>query len=329
MTNICFERLLLDLFKEDYSKEKRYGYVSQLAIATIKSLIPMMNEEAIRIDYTRFQEEFKLWLYYRLGENPSLLNTHGRINPSVYWDRKDDSIISRIIPIVLSNQRYEIVEEESIKNILFTTGNLQTLFEMVSIAYLLNEVTSNSVNPEASDSFKVLLTDKLKGNIIGFSQTDYIDKYKEYYKIEIESYNGNFKVDFEREKIHLLNLLNGINNKRYPNLEDALGVLDKEEPKTFIGNILYSFLYNTAEEYKLPKFYISLGEYIISLRKSRIDPEKLKIKEYILPDIFSFKEGDVFFHSLLKEAKVIKKEVKDSTLTSLIQTKTGMYLFKR
>lgn len=319
MTKMSFERLLLNLFQEDYNGEKRYGYISQLSIITTKSLIPMMNEEGVRIDYIRFLEEFKLWLNYRSGENSSLLNAQGRVNPSLYWNDKDDSIISRIIPIVLANQRYEIIEEETIRNILFTSGNLQILFETIAIVHLLYLVLRNEDN----------ITEKLKENIIGFSQTNYMDKYKKYYRIEIENYSGNFKVEFEREKIHLLNFLNGIMNNRYLSLEDILKVLDKEEPKTLIGKVLYDFLHDSNKEYNLPRFYINLGEYIISLRKSRIDPDKLKIKEYILPDVFNFNEGDVFFHSLLKEAKVIKKEVKDNTLTSLIQTKTGMYLFKR
>ena len=248
-----------------------------------------------------------------------MLNTQGRVNPSLYWNNKDDSIISRIIPLVLANQRYEIIEEETIRNILFTSGNLQFLFETIAIVHLLYLVLRDEDN----------IIEKLKENIIGFSQTNYMDKYKKNYRIEIENYSGNFKVEFEREKIHLLNFLNGIINNRYLSLEDILKVLDKEESKTLIGKVLYDFLYDSNKEYNLPRFYINLGEYIISLRKSRIDPDKLKIKEYILPDIFNFNEGDVFFHSLLKEAKVIKKEVKDDTLTSLIQTKTGMYLFKR
>lgn len=321
MDKIGIERLLLDLFKENYRESKRYNYISQLAIITTKSLIPMMNEEAVRIDYTRFLEEFKLWLSYRVGENPSLLNAQGRVDPSIYWSEKDDSIIGRIIPIILANQKHEIIEEEIVKNILFTTGNLQIIFEAVSIAYLLYGLTSS---PWETD-----LIDKLKENIIRFSQIDYMTKYEKNYRIKIEYYPHNFKVEFERERIHLLNTLNGIRNNRYPNLEDIIDVLEKKDPKAFIGKIVCSFLYNSDEEYEMPKFYMSLGEYIILLRKSRIEPERLKIKEYILPDIFSFNEGQVFFHSLLKEAKVIKKEVRDHTLTSLIQTKTGMYLFKR
>ncbi|SHF12736.1 hypothetical protein SAMN02745784_02903 [Tissierella praeacuta DSM 18095] len=319
MDKVSLEGLLLSLFEEDFNKNNNYSYISQLTIINIKSLIPMLNEEAVRVDYIRFLEEFKLWLSYRIGDNPSLINSQGRVNTNIYWKEYDDSIIGRIIPLILANQKYEVIEEEVIKNILFTTGNFQTLFETVSIVHLLYLIIENE------DS----IIDKIKENIIGFSQINYINKYGEYYRVEIEKYNGNFKVDFEREKIHLLNTLNDIGNNRYSNLEDTIKVLGKEEPKTFIGKILYGFLYNRNKEWNIPKFYINLSKYIIDLRKSRIDPDKLRIKEYILPDVFSFNKGEIFFHSLLRESKVIKKEVKDSTLTSLIQTKTGMYLFRR
>jgi hypothetical protein len=315
------DRLLLNLFQEDYIKNSTYTYLSQLGVITIKSLMPMTEEVAVRIDYKRFIEEFKLWVSYRNSENPSLLNIQGRVEPSIYWDEEDDSIVSRIIPIVLSNQNYEIVEEEIIKNVLFTSGNLKVLFEWVSISYLLYEIIYNKVENK--------LLDKLKEIIIGFSQVDYMRKYERYYRIGIEKYKENFSVDFEREKIHLLNMLNGINTIRYPNLVDLINIFNKEEPKTTIGEIVYRFLYELDTGYSLPKFYMNLGEYIINLRKSRIDPEQLKVEKYILPDIFSFKEGEVFFHSLLKESKVIKKEVKNNVLTSLVQTRTGMYLFKR
>ena len=92
------ERLLLDLFQKDYLNNKNNTYISQLAVITIKSLLPMKDEEGIRIDYRRFTEEYKLWLNYRNGDNSSLLNTQGRVIHEIYWGQIDDSIISRIIP---------------------------------------------------------------------------------------------------------------------------------------------------------------------------------------------------------------------------------------
>lgn len=319
MVKINIERLLHYLFNEDYNNYKDFSLISQLGVITIKSLMPMINEQANRIDYTRFSEEMKLWESYRIGNNSSLLNAQGRGNSEIYWNERDDSIISRIIPIVLVNQDYNVVEDEIIKNILYSSGNLIELFESITIGNLLYLV----INNEGS------IIDKLKTNIIGFSQVEFVDKYKDYYKIDIKDYAGNFKVEFEKQRIYLLNTLHGIKMNKYMYLEDCINILNNEKPTTFIGNILYNYLNELNIESNIPKFYINLGEYVLKLRKSRVDPELLEIKEYILPDIFSFKEGEVFFHSLLKESKIIKKEVKNNNLTSLVQTRTGIYLFKK
>lgn len=319
MDEINIEKLLISLFNEDYSTNRDFSYISQLAVITIKSLMPMKNEEAVRIDYTRFIEELKLWLYYRNGENPSLLNIQGKIDKDIYWNNEDNSTVSRIIPLLLANNKYEIIEEETIKNLIFTTGNLELLFESLSIAYLLYLVIQKEED----------IIYKLKQMIIGFAQINFLNKYEKFYRLSIIECPQNFKVEFERKKISLLNSLNGINNGKYENLLDCLDVIEKKEPKTSIGNIVYNFLYKRDIKFNLPKFYMELIEYITKLRKSRIDPKYLEIKEYILPDIFSFKEEDVFFHSLLKESKVIKKEVKGNAFTSLVQTRTGMYLFKK
>ncbi|MDR7856452.1 hypothetical protein [Tissierella sp.] len=319
MEIIDLEQLLLNVFKEDFNRNKRYSYISQLTVIAIKALMPMVDEHGIRIDYTRFVEELKLWVSYRNGENSSLLNTQGRVNPDIYWKEKDDSIISRIIPLVLVNQEYRVIEEEVIKNVMFSTGNLQSLFDSIYTGYLLYLVLNKEEN----------IIDKLKENAIGFSQREFIDKYKKYYRIEILDYPGKFKIEFEKERIHLLNTLNGIKSNRFVYLEDCIDVLNKVELETFIGSILYDFMYLQNREYDIPKFYTNLGNYVLRLRKSRIDPAQLVIKEYILPDVFSYTEGEIFFHSLLGDTKVIKKEVKGNSLTSLVQTKTGMYLFKR
>lgn len=319
MENINLEQLLLNVFREDFNRNKRFSYISQLTVITVKALIPMMDEHGIRIDYTRFEEELKLWINYRNGENSSLLNTQGRVNPQIYWKEKDDSLICRIIPLVLVNQEYRVVEEETIKNVLFTTGNLQSLFDSIYTGYLLYLVLNKEEN----------IIEKIKENIIGFSQREFMDKYEKYYKVGILDYPGKFKIEFEKERIHLLNTLNGIKNNRFAYLEDCIDVLNKVESETFVASILYDFMYLKNPECDIPKFYTNLGNYGLRLRKSRIDPAQLVIKEYILPDVFSYAEGEVFFHSLLGDTKVTKKEVKGNSLTSLIQTKTGMYLFKR
>ena len=317
MNKISLEKLVLSLFSEDYTINSGYSYQSQIALLTIKSLIPSMEDLGVRMDYKRFREEIELWIHYRVKDNDSLLNIE-RSDSDIYWKEKDDSIFSRIIPILLANQDYDISEEEIIKNILFTNGNLQSLFETISISYLINLIINKEEN----------VLDKLKEKIIGFGQLDFLDKYEDSYMFSLNNYPNNYQVDFEKEKIHLISLLNGIPINSYSYLLDCINILGEKEGNTFIGKILYDFLYKEVE-YNLPNFYMNMADYILKLRKSRIDPTQLQIKEYILPDIFSFNEGEVFFHSLLKESRIIKKEAKNNIFTSLVQTKTGIYLFKK
>jgi hypothetical protein len=319
MENLNMERLLLSLFEEDINTNQQHNYISQLTVILIKSLIPMMDKVGVTVDYTRFQEELKLWKYYRNGENKSLINTINGIDPSIYWLEDDDTIYARIIPILIANEDYKIIEEEIIKNVLFTTGNIKTLLETITIGNLIYLLINK----------KDYIVDNIKERIIGFSQLDYLDKYEEHYKISIKDYYGNFKIDFEKEKILLLNLLNGAALSKYFYLEDCLNVFQGNSGNTLIGRSLYKYINNISVNSNLSDFYKNISNYLIKLRKSRIDPNTLKIKEYILPDVFQFKEGDEFYHSLLNGSKVVKKQVKADHVTSLIQSKSGLYLFKK
>lgn len=312
------KNFMANIFIEDYESKGKYTYVSQIGILTIKSLIPSIDDLGVRINYKRFAEELNLWKGYRVGENPSLLNVE-KIESNIYWNGKDDSIISRIVPIVSANQNYEIIEEEIINNILLTTGNLREMFQCLSISYILFLL----LNKEKD------IIERLKEKTIGFAQVDFLEKHQKGYKISLSDYPGNYKVDFEKEKISIISLLNGVDNGKYEELSDCIGVLENNQGKTVIGKILYNSLYEDSKEHNLPDFYSNMGKYLINLRKSRIDPKDLEIKDYILPDIFSFKEGDVFFHSLLRDSKIIKKEVRNGILTSSVQTRTGIYVFKK
>lgn len=308
----------MELFKQDRKANGEYNYISQLAVVTIKSLMPKENEEGVGIDQNRFSEELRLWKYYNNGSNQALIKAIDFTSADDYWTISDDSIISRIIPIVVANQREDAAEEEAIRNILFTTGKLENLFESILILHLLLMLVSNRKNED--------LISILKDKVINFSQTRYLEKYKHNYRNL--KFPKNFQISFEREKINALNALNDVRLNKYNNLKDCLSILKGYEANTLMGKVLYNYLYNEDMDHNLPKFYLNLGEYILNLRKSRIEPEKLKIDKYILPDIFSFEEGEVFYHSLLKNCKVIEKTTEENKETVAVQTKTGIYVFK-
>lgn len=306
MIVLDLEGLVPNIFFEDMHMNNKNTCISQLTILTIKSLLPMKDKVGNEIDYQRFEEELKLWKEYCIGGDMSLLNI------------LDETFYTRVLPIVVSNNDFEIIEEELIKNILYFSANLQNLFEWLIIGLVVHLLANKDED----------LIGSIKEYIINFSQVEFIDMYEGYFPIEVASIPKDFRISFEKEKIILLNILNGIHSTRYVYLNDLLAILDGEEPNTPIGRIVY----NSSNDNSLDKvdgFYMSMSQYLLKLRKGRIDVEGLRIKEYILPDVFSFKEGDVFFHSLLNHSKVIKKEVKTNGLTSLITTKSGNYLFKR
>ena len=319
MMDLRLENILLDIFQEDINNNKAQTYITQITILTIKSLIPSVNEIGNRIDYRRFYEELKLWKYYSLGENNSLLNILGDIDEDVYFSLNDSTLYSRIIPIILANEKHDIIEDEIIKNIIYSTGNIQNLLEWVTIGRLLYLVIEKEED----------IIEKLKEYLINISQVDFLDRYERLYKVNINKYPGNYKIIFERERLNLLNLLNGISINEYTILKDIMDVLEGDSPMTEFGKIIYNSTENGKNDYRLNEFYFDMNDYIFKLIKSRINPNDLVINEYILPDVFSFNEGEMFFHSLFKNCKVIKKEVRNGTLTSLIGTRTGMYLFKK
>lgn len=308
MIVLDLERLVANIFLEDIRINNRSTHISQLTILTIKSLLPLEEAVGNKIDYKRFDEEIKLWKEYCVGEDVN----------NDYFSCYDETFYTRLIPIIISNNDFEICEEELIKNILYFSGDVNNLFEWMLVGlgiYLL-------INNEED------LIGSLKEYIINFSQIEFMDKYKEYFPIEKENLPKDLKITFEKERITLLNILNGIKNQKYLYLQDILSIVDGKDPSTPIGRIVYQSC-NDSNIDKVDTFYMSMNKYLLKLRKGRIDLKDLEIKDYILPDIFSFEEGDVFFHSLLNHSKVLKKEVKHGALTSLISTKSGNYLFKR
>ncbi|MDR7870382.1 MAG: hypothetical protein RIN55_05955 [Tissierellaceae bacterium] len=318
MNNLNYEDLIPNIILDDINLNNRNTYKSQLTILTIKSLFPMEETVGNRIDYKRFTEELKLWINYRVGEDISLLNTLKTPVKSEYLSYYDDTYYTRLIPIIVANKDSKIIEDEVIKNILYFSGSVENLLEWLLIGLFIHLLINNVDD----------IIDILKEYIINFSQIDFMDKYKENFRIGIDNIPNTYKITFEKERISLLGILNGEKSSKYINLQDLLLIIGGNGPSTTIGKIVDNSC-NPLNYNCINDFYINMNKYILNLRKGRIDLEDLKIKEYILPDVFCFKEGDMFFHSLLNYCKVIKKEVKAGCLTSLISTKSGNYLFKR
>ncbi len=317
MVDIELEDLITSLFKEDLEESGQASYISQLAIITIKSLIPAKNSMGNRIDYERFEEEIKLWRQYRRDQERELLNPEDYKEPEAYFKKGDRTLAFRIIPLIVGNSDFDIGEEEVIKNILFSSARLEDLFEGLLLTRFIYGLIGKKED----------LIEDLKDYLIRFGQKEFLDKYRDDFSIDPNSY-PSYRIEFERKRIEALNILNGLGGRGFESLKDLMGFLEGER-ESLLGRILGGRSKDLEDVPQLNGFYQGMTTYIIRLRKSRIEPERLIIKEYELPDVFSFEEGEVFYHSLLNHSKVIKKEVSKNLLTSTIQTKTGMYRFKR
>lgn len=307
------QTLVPNIILLDINKNNKNTYISQLTILTIKSLLPMKQSVANRIDYSRFKEELKLWEEYCQVDNIYLTRKQ-----KDYFSFYDEFYYTRLIPIIVANKDFSIIEDEIIKNILYFSADIENLLE-----WLLIGVTIFLLINDNKD-----IINCLKEYIIKFSQIDLLSRYEEFFQVESKTFPNVFRINFEKERIGLLDVCNRKKTNKYRNIQDILMLLEGDKPNTDLGRIIFNSS-NSFITDGLEKKYMDMNNYILNLRRGRINLESLKINEYVMPDVFSFEEGDVFYHSLLNYSKVLKKEVTADGLTSLIGTKSGNYLFKR
>ncbi len=311
---------MLVVFAEDLEINGDRSYITDLTIISIKSLVPSRKYVKVNIDYNRYNEEIKLWQYYRNGDNPSLLNLFQNIDSKIYWGEIDDSVYSRVLPITIVNKDFDDIREEIIKNLLFTTGNIETLIETILISKMIFLLINNSEN----------IIEELKEEIINFSQLEFERKYAKYYRIPTSEYKKNYTIDFEQKKIFALNLLNFSTSPGFKTLKDCLEVLlSNGIGRTTMGKCIKVLLDNNIGEIDIDAYYKELSSYLYKLRNGKIAPEVLEIEKYYLPNIFQFNEGEVFYHSLLNKCLVMKKQEIGNDIIIDLNTKSGIYRFKK
>lgn len=308
-------RLFYGLINWEKSHKGYYGYFSQMAGILTKSLIPSMTKVQVDVNYERYLREMDLWLQYRSDYNKSLERIKN-VDGNVYWKEKDDSIIARVIPIVISNKSFR--DDEIMRNTLFTTGNIESLLESVVVARVLYGVLKQDSNP----------LEDAKDWIINFSQVEFLEVFGRCFRTSIESYPGNYRVDFEKERVKLIGLISGLGGKGYEILTSLIGVLKGEKAEGLMFELLEACS-NEDFEFDISQTYINFGAYLENLRDGKIGPESLYIDKYEMPDVFEFEIGDCFYHSLLNNCEVISKERKDGVLRSIVKTKSGLYEFKK
>lgn len=311
---------MMTVFNEDIKTNKGPSHITDLIIISIKSLVPSNNYVRVSIDYKRYSEEIKLWKDYRHGDNPSLLNLFNDIDSKIYWEEIDNSIYPRILPIIMVNKDFTFIKEEVIKNVLFTTGNIETLIEAILISKIIFLLMEEEIN----------IIEKLKEEVINLSQIEFERDYGKFYRFPTKEYGKNFVVSFEQQKVFALSVLNFSSSQGFQVLKDCLEVLLLNNiGTTIMGKCIGAFSDDKLEEGFDLDYYEELSLYLYRLRKGKIAPEALKIDKYYLPDIFQFNEGEEFYHSLLNKCVVIKKEELRNGRVVHLNTKSGIYRFEK
>ncbi|KNF07502.1 hypothetical protein CLPU_16c00580 [Gottschalkia purinilytica] len=310
---------------DEYEKDQ-WSYIVEILIIAIKSLVPNIQKDGNIIQYDRFEKELDLWRFYKHGYNNSLKELVNKTYKN-YWENSDDSIYSRIIPIVFANENWNVIKEEIIKNILYSTGSIEALLEGVALSKFLYTIITYK------DYCYEQIIDEIKQQIIKLSIKEILEN--DYYKISIKEYPGNYIIEFERSRIDLLNILNKVSNKdKFNILKYSIDLIEKDSlEKVDINNFFISGLRGTLENsvmthnIKDKDFINNLCTYLFKLRKGRIDPKALNIRDSNSQNIFEYKKGDVFSHILLNKCLVLHKSETDKLTLSYIKTKSGIYRF--
>ncbi|MBS4537971.1 hypothetical protein GOQ27_05830 [Clostridium sp. D2Q-11] len=303
------------------------SYEVQLMISAIKSLVPSMDTNRVTINYDRYKKELELLRYY-FDEGQKNINISDRSN---YWKYEDETFTSRIIPIIISNGDYENAKDEIIKNVLYSTGSIVVLLNSIVLGKLLNILITNKELIEE----EILLT--LKNEIITFSQVEFLNKYKNEYKISLEEYDGNFLIDFERMRIELINILNGKGSMENNIIKESINIIKNKENTSLlqIQDLYLSAIFGiycediNKIEYNDKSFIVKISDYLIKLRKGRINSKNLMVEISNIPDIFKFKVGEVIDHPLLNKCQIINKYKLERSTIIEVMTKSGLYRFKK
>lgn len=301
-------------------EENQWSYIVEIMLITIKSLKPSQVKDGNIVDYNRFKLELDLWKSYRHGMNKNLLYSMDENKYSGYFSEIDESVYARISVITLANQNWEIIKHEIMQNILFTTGNLEIILECL----LLSKILFLKLNDKKLEYEDIL--SYIKQETINFSPA------------EIDLDRKDSKIEFERLRVSLITRLNGvIVDNKFPILRDCLNILESENNESIENqdNFFISGLIGVMREEVVSRqikdigFLENLCTYMVKLRKGRIALEEFKIEDYKIVDLFAYKEGETFHHSLLNTTQVIHKERRDDFEIAYMRTKTGIYRFVR
>ena len=284
-------------------------YIKNMIILNTKSLTDDISQRCVKIDTNRLRDEL---LYYRF-----------------YGERLEDiNILNILLPIIIANTNMKKSEEEVVKVIkyyvLYNKKN-EYMNDFLISSLIYNTLIYSII--ENKDIEYEELMQKVKLRIIEFTHD--MEK-REVIKFEmkriqviqnIDRYIDLKIKDYEENDI-ITNLLNVIYDIYISDRDTQI-----EGIKSIKKSILSILEFDAKENVDNIDFINSMSEYIIKLRKYKINKKEYHLKadpRYLI----NLKVGDTKQDPILNNIKIVSRSFSNSILTVGLVSKTGNYTFK-
>ncbi|MGL5713640.1 MAG: hypothetical protein ACRCX2_11525 [Paraclostridium sp.] len=300
-----------ELLKKSYLNafDIKDEYIKEMLIITTKSLIDDASQRCVKIDDNRLRDEL---IYYRF-----------------YGEKiKDLNIINILLPIIISNTNIQRSETEVLKTIKYYT--LYNKKEEYINEYIISSLIYNTLihsiinnkNIEYSD-----LMQNIKTRIIEFIPN--LEKYKviKFEMCRIKTLQAIDKkmdlhiTEYDESDI-VINLLNIIYEIYIEERE-----VDIDGVNSIKKSILSILNFEINLDIDNTDFIKSMSEYIVKLRKYKINKKEYTIKSdprYLI----GLEIGDTKQDPILNNIKIVSKDFINNVLKVGVISKSGNYNFK-
>lgn len=301
------EELLKKAYINAFSIEDKY--IKNMIILNTKSLIDDLAQRYVKIDKNRLRDEL---LYYRFyGEKLSDINIVNILLPVIISNtnmkKSEEEVVKVIKYYVLYNKKNEYMNDFLISSLIYNTL-IHSIIENKDIEYeeLMQKIKSTIIE----FTYEMEKTEVIKFEMKRIQVIQSIDRYID---LKIKDYEDNDIIN---------NLLNVIHD---------IYIIDRDTKIQGIKSIKKSILsilgFDINEKIDNIDFINSMAEYIIKLRKYKINKKEYNIKSdprYLI----NLEIGDTKSDPILNNIKVISRNFSNNVLNIGLVSKTGDYNFK-
>lgn len=301
------EELLKKAYINAFSIEDKY--IKNMIVLNTKSLIDDLAQRYVKIDKNRLRDEL---LYYRFyGEKLSDINIVNILLPVIISNtnmkKSEEEVVKVIKYYVLYNKKNEYMNDFLISSLIYNTL-IHSIIENKDIEYeeLMQKIKSTIIE----FTYEMEKTEVIKFEMKRIQVIQSIDRYID---LKIKDYEDNDIIN---------NLLNVIHD---------IYISDRDTKIQGIKSIKKSILsilgFDINEKIDNIDFINSMAEYIIKLRKYKINKKEYNIKSdprYLI----NLEIGDTKSDPILNNIKVISRNFSNNVLNIGLVSKTGDYNFK-